>query len=93
MCLLFHPTLLLHITTPKLTQSHGRPFPQNFLKSKTRDWQGPGEGVSIQVDQVVFTDFDEDLLASPRFAKVRTGNGQDTIRSPAVPVLDNFIRR
>jgi len=74
-------------------KSLSRSFRMNFLKSKTREWPAPGEGVSIQVDQVVFTDFDEDLLASPRFAKVRTGNGHDTVRSPAVPVLDNFVRR
>ncbi|KAI9627207.1 hypothetical protein KEM48_009980 [Puccinia striiformis f. sp. tritici PST-130] len=70
-----------------------RRFTQNFIKSKTREWPGPGDGVSIQVDQVVFTDFDEDILASPRFTKVRPGNGQDTMRSPAVPILDNFTHR
>ncbi|PLW50220.1 hypothetical protein PCANC_12765 [Puccinia coronata f. sp. avenae] len=74
-------------------KSLSRSFRMNFLKSKTREWPGPGEGVSIQVDQVVFTDFDEDILTSPRFAKVRNGNGQGTIRSPAVPVLDSFARR
>ncbi|KAA1125397.1 hypothetical protein PGTUg99_002789 [Puccinia graminis f. sp. tritici] len=74
-------------------KSLSRSFRMNFLKSKTREWPGPGEGVSIQVDQVVFTDFDEDILASPRFTKVRPGNGQDTIRAPAVPILDNFSHR
>ncbi|OAV97123.1 hypothetical protein PTTG_05763 [Puccinia triticina 1-1 BBBD Race 1] len=74
-------------------KSLSRSFRMNFLKSKTREWPGPGEGVSIQVDQVIFTDFDEDILVSPRFTKVRPGNGQHTIRSPAVPILDNFANR
>lgn len=64
---------------------------QNFGKPKQKEWPGRGDGVSIQVDQVVFTDFDDDLLSTPRFAKVRSGNGQEEfIRAPAVPVLDNF---